>query len=255
VLQEIKWAPTPTSPRSRARTRSASPTCRPRGPLAYGRLTSVAVDPRVMDPPPDRRPCAAPREQAGRPCASCRTSRWHAPCPARASRHFASAPAGSAHKRKSPGCHQVVPSPPICASSEQNRSCTIRSAASTPPPPNSLSTPSRRASTRSTLPRAPKGVSHAPALTCRAVWLPAIGPRRTNYRSVIAGHRRSILRPPDRLKSNSRWTYITSPPFSGQAQPSPSRILAFPLAGRGQGLHCEVWGLSRARTQNLGTCL
>jgi hypothetical protein len=55
----------------------------------------------------------------------------------------------------------------------------------------------RRTCTSSTIHRG----SCAPALTCRAAWPLAIGPRRTNRRSATAGHRQSILRPPDHLKS------------------------------------------------------
>jgi hypothetical protein len=47
---------------SHARTRTALPTCRPCGPLAYRCLTSVVMDPRTVDPPLDRRSCTTPRE-------------------------------------------------------------------------------------------------------------------------------------------------------------------------------------------------
>jgi hypothetical protein len=70
-------------------------------------------------------------------------------------------------------------------------------------------------------------------------------PSRPEIHSSAVPHRRHFLRPVQAPKSNPRWARIPPPPFPSQEQPSHSRILDFPVTGRGQGLRCKVWGLFR----------
>jgi hypothetical protein len=71
------------------------------------------------------------------------------------------------------------------------------------------------------------------------------GSLRPQIHGAAKDYLRLLLRPFQPSKPNPRWARTTPPPFPGQARPSPNRIPVIPVASRGQGLHCEVWGLSR----------
>jgi hypothetical protein len=216
---------------SRVRTRLAPPTCRPRGPSAYGRLTSVAMDPRVMDPPPDHRPCAALWE-TGR-MAMCLASRGtatrallrlvsHYPAPR------VSLPLCQLDPPRSgcpPGHYLFVPSPLIhepskagVRSTARQRQHRRRARCFTPP---------RRAPVAYTCPQLSIEDPQAPHCSSKPCGRRKFEHRRTFRPCSAADHYRDSTAPTtakNRSMVGPIPTLATFPPFSGHRSPLVSSL-------------------------------